>query len=52
MAKAIQIELTEDDVQMFMDIVNDKVQEIIWSYPDEVTGEAISVRFIKEKEEE
>lgn len=51
MSKAIQIELTEEDVQMFKDLVNERVEEITWSYPDELTGEQVSVRFIKEKEE-
>lgn len=49
--KKVQIELTENDIELFKDLVNKHIKEVIWEFECEITGEPVSIRLIKEEQE-
>jgi len=43
--KQIRIEITEEDLRLFQDILNDKEDSVVWNYVTEDGEETIEVVF-------
>lgn len=48
---AIQFEINEQDIKQMKDLIDNKSKEIIWEFNDEITGEPVTIRLVKEKKE-
>ena len=48
---AIQFEINKEDIKQMQDLIDNKSKEIIWEFNDEITGEPVTIRLIKEEQE-